>query len=206
MNNDDKSNRKNIKKKLAFSDDEIINDNTNGSKPANNNGKMEQTQNVNSNYEHQERLNSSYNSRSSQRQREQQSKEANTHKRSSSLTKSLNKQTNSGDLRSSRNRNGSTNLIYDYKSIYDAFEKPIDDIAAAEARRQNGVRNASVLNDSVMRNSVYGTSCVSSLINGGSTNISRPNSTKYDQTDLFRKGNWDLSDLLERKKQKSNFK
>ncbi len=50
---------------------------------------------------------------------EKNSKNINNHKRSSSLTKSMISTSN----KQQSNKNGSS-VIYDYKSIYDAFEKP----------------------------------------------------------------------------------
>ena len=178
MNGPDDKNRKQIKKKLAFSDDEIINDVPQSNNNSKNNKKNE-------NYERSDRLNNSYNSRSSQQYQQEQ-----YHKRSSSLTKSSVKQYSS-DLKSARGRNGSTNLIYDYKSIYDAFEKPIEDIVAASKRSSNNL-------DSIMRSSVYGTNCVSSMNNSTSNYMTNSSSNKMkyvDHTDLFKKAPSQISNL-----------
>jgi hypothetical protein len=186
MNGPDDKNRKQIKKKLAFSDDEIINDIPQSNGSNNRNSKK------NENYERSDRLNNSYNTRSSQHYQQEQ-----YHKRSSSLTKSSVKQYSS-DLKSARGRNGSTNLIYDYKSIYDAFEKPIDDVTAASKRSSNNI-------DSIMRSSVYGTNCVSSINNNNNNSTSNymtnslnssSNKMKYtDHTDLFKKAPSQISNL-----------
>lgn len=121
---EDKSNsdKKNIKKKLAFSDDEILNDRPSKSKK---NKKKEAVQSeAETDNEINERLNNSYNQKYLNDSFESDSKSK--HKRSSSLTKSSSK-SNQINLPSSKKNNkfGSTNHIYDYKSIYDAFEKPI---------------------------------------------------------------------------------
>lgn len=116
------SDKKNIKKKLAFSDDEILNDRPSKSKK--NKKKEAAHSEAETDNEINERLNNSYNQKYLNDSFESDSKSK--HKRSSSLTKSSSK-SNQINLPSSKKNNkfGSTNHIYDFKSIYDAFEKPI---------------------------------------------------------------------------------
>lgn len=89
------STQKKVKKKLAFSDDEILNDRPHSST-------RNSSRNHLSDYETDENLNNSSNDKK--------------HKRGSSLTKST---------RSSRKSNTGN---YDYKPIYDAFERPIHEM------------------------------------------------------------------------------
>lgn len=128
VNKSDDRNKKIIKKKLAFSDDEILNDerkspNSNNSRK--NTNKYTYTLSDNeTDYEYPERINSSFNTTN------------NKHKRSTSLTKSAMKQTNL-----TRDKIGSTNALYDHKPIYDAFEKPIDDLVRSSVNLGNSLNN-----------------------------------------------------------------
>lgn len=106
------ANKKYVKKKLAFSDDEILNEQSPKRSPP----KLSQSS---------ERLNSSYTTHSHRYEPNENGKDK--HRRSSSLTKSSIKKYSA--LSSATGKNGSTSAIYDYKSIYDAFEKPIDDMS-----------------------------------------------------------------------------
>ncbi|CAF0760532.1 unnamed protein product [Brachionus calyciflorus] len=153
---DDKNNpdRKVIKKKLAFSDDEILNDRPSKSKTTKNSKKKEvvysdvDTDNEANNNE---RLNNSYNQKYLNESFENDSKSK--HKRSSSLTKSAQK-TSQNNLSSSKKNDkfGSTNHIYDYKSIYDAFEKPIVDMTRlTQSMINNNSSSNQDLNESTNR-------------------------------------------------------
>lgn len=114
------NNNKKVIKKLAFSDDEIIND-----KPEKSSKKSKSKEKEPKQVDLNESLEKSDNSDNAQNSKF--SKNANKHKRSTSLTKSL-----VGSSSKSTSKNGSS-AIYDYKSIYDAFEKPIKDLTSTTA-------------------------------------------------------------------------
>ena len=167
MNRSDDKSKKNIKKKLAFSDDEILND-----RPSR---KSNLASDNDTDYEFSDRLNSSYNSKLNSSLRDK-------HKRSSSLTKTSTK-SNQSSL-SARGKNGSTNIIYDYKSIYDAFEKPIDDMAKlTSSSTQINSNNAKdgLNNYSSLKSSYHAISDLANSRAGSSTNSFK----KYDQNDFY---------------------
>lgn len=99
-------------------------------------------------YEGNERLNNSYNQKYLNDSFEGDSKSK--HKRSSSLTKSSQKSSSSSMTPnlSRSNKTGSSNHIYDYKSIYDAFEKPIIEMSKMT---QSMINNQSSLNEDLSR-------------------------------------------------------
>lgn len=129
-NNTNGDSKKLVKKKLAFSDDEILNDqrpNKNKSKSVT----MNSENDTDYEYANVDNLNNSYTNKQHQSRSSSSSSKDKQHKRSISLTKTSSKsreRDHSFNNLSARGKNGSTNIIYDYKSIYDAFEKPIDDM------------------------------------------------------------------------------
>lgn len=131
-----------IKKKLAFSDDEILNDTNNTGSNKSNSNKSKQQQHLKkplssaqsdfeTDFESNENLSTSYTLKrdNTNDSFDNDSSASNKHKRSSSLTKSakLTNYTLNSGISSARSNRSSTNMIYDYKPIYEAFEKPIID-------------------------------------------------------------------------------
>lgn len=192
---EDKSNpnRKLIKKKLAFSDDEILNDvgqpqshqqpgvnynkntgsksfkfNLKSKKSTASDAEMNMTD-----YESNENLtnlNNSYHRRNESFEYNGDDRRSGSenavlkHKRSSSLTKaprtSMSSSVTNGLLSARSNR--SSNLIYDYRPIYEAFEKPILDMNAKQGEQQQQQQQeqfgngGKVVNNLIMSSSLHG--------------------------------------------------
>ena len=130
MNRLDETDKRQVKKKLAFSDDETLNDKQglkNRSSKALSDNEADTTQDT---------LNVSNGSSSKNKQ-----------KRSSSLTKS---NQSSNKTSKSANRNQAPGVIYDYKSIYEAFEKPIYEATKSQldlkSLDSNQAKNKSIVN------------------------------------------------------------
>jgi hypothetical protein len=192
--------KKQVKKKLAFSDDEILND----QKPSSSKNRSNVMSDNETDYEYAnvDTLNNSYNQRSNHQSRSS-STSKDKHKRSSSLTKTLTCKQRERDQSfnnlSARGKNGSTNLIYDYKSIYDAFEKPIDDMAKLTSNYaktnlsiNNNSTNSSLKNNYAMQSSNmngFGSSQNININNNyktaGSMTLNDSPSDKYDSNQVY---------------------